>query len=336
MANFFTPDLFTCAELSGAVMRLPWVPSLLRPYFTEEGVRTTSITIDLDEVGIKLVSDSPRGSVGGQPSQGGPRKVVTIPSAHLSLYDTVHPEDVQDVRAFNSTEPETIANRLARKQAALRRDIEATLEYHRVGAVKGQVLDADGSTVLFDSFAAFGKTKATKTIAFPATAGAKNTLLRNVMDIVDTVDVAMGGNAYGPLMAICGANFWKWLTTGAETRAAYDQWYANHAAQFNHEDFLSGVFDYGGIRWCRYHKTVGGNALVATDKAHVFPTGNGIFRTFYAPADYVETVNTDGQAFYSRMEPKKFGKGYELEVQCNPISLCMFPEALVEVTGTEA
>ena len=74
----------------------------------------------------------------------------------------MHPEDVQDVRAFNSTEPETIANRLARKQANLRRDIEATLEYHRVGAVKGQVLDADGSTVLFDSFAAFGKTKKTK------------------------------------------------------------------------------------------------------------------------------------------------------------------------------
>ena len=31
-----------------------------------------------------------------------------------------------------------------------------------------------------------------------------------------------------------------------------------------------------------------------------------------------------------------FGKGYELEVQCNPISLCMFPEALVEVSGSES
>ena len=341
MANLFTPDLFTCAELSASVMRLPWVPSLLGQYFSSEGVRTTSITIDLDEVGIKLVPDSRRGTVGGQPSQGGPRKTVTIKSAHLSRYDVIHPEDVQDVRAFGTTEPETVANRLARKQAALRRDLEATLEWHRVGAVKGQVLDADGSTVLFDSFQAFGKSKATKSIAFPATEGSTdgtgpNTVLRACMDICSMVDVAMGGNAYGGLAAICGADFFKYLTTGAGTRHAYEAWYANHAPMFGQDPFLSGAFDFGGIRWYRYHKAVGGNTLVASNKAHVFPTGPGVFKTFFAPADYMDTVNTDGQAFYSKMERMDFDKGFQLEVQCNPVTLCMFPEALVEVTGTEA
>ena len=336
MPNLFTPDLFTCAELSAAVNRLPWIPSLLGPVFQTQSIRTTSAVIDLDEVGIKLVPDTRRGLAGGQGSQGGPRKTVVIPSAHLARYDTVHPEDVQDVRAFNSTEPETIANRLAQKQANMRRDIEATLEWHRVGAVKGQVLDADGSTILFDSFAAFGKSKKTKSVTFPIADSGADAVLRACMDIVDTVDTAMGGNAYTGIMAICGANFFKWLTTNPVTKKAYDLWYANHAAQFNHEPFLAGMFDYGGIRWCKYSKAVGGNTLVATNKAHVFPTGAGIFKTLFAPADYVETVNTDGQAFYSRMETKKFGKGYELEVQCNPISLCMFPEALVEVTGAEA
>jgi len=341
MPNLFTPDLFTCAELSASVMRLPWVPSLLGQYFSAEGVRTTAITIDLDEVGIKLVPDSRRGTVGGQPSQGGPRKTVTIKSAHLARYDVIHPEDVQDVRAFGSSEPETVANRLARKQANLRRDLEATLEWHRVGAVKGQVLDADGNTVLFDSFEAFGKSKATKSITFPATEGSTdgvgpNTVLRACMDICNMVDTAMGGNAFGGLAAICGADFFQWLTTGAGTRGAYEAWYANHAPMFGQDPFLAGAFDFGGIRWYRYHKAVGGNTLVATNKAHVFPTGSGIFKTFWAPADYMETANTDGQAFYSKLERMDFDKGYELEVQCNPITLCMFPEALVEVVGAES
>ena len=32
------------------------------------------------------------------------------------------------------------------------------------------------------------------------------------------------------------------------------------------------------------------------------------------------------------MDPKDRGRGYDLEVQSNPLTLCMFPEALVELT----
>jgi len=57
----------------------------------------------------------------------------------------------------------------------------------------------------------------------------------------------------------------------------------------------------------------------------------GVFRMFNAPANYNEAVNTLGQPFYSKAEPRKMGKGWDLEAQANPLAMCLFPEALVEL-----
>ncbi|MBM9539137.1 major capsid protein, partial [Desulfobulbus alkaliphilus] len=43
-------------------------------------------------------------------------------------------------------------------------------------------------------------------------------------------------------------------------------------------------------------------------------------------------VNTRGLPFYARMDERGRGRGYDLEVQSNPLTICMFPEALVELT----
>lgn len=325
-------DMFTCADLSAAVNKLPYKPSMLRQYFGTSSIRTTSAVIDVESHKLHLVSDSRRGTMGSV-AQHGSRKVISLPATHLSLVDAIMPEDVENVRAFGSTEPETIANRIARKQSALRANIEATLEYHRVGAVKGQVLDADGSTVLYDLFTDFGATAQTESITFPTAAGA-DVVLQKSMAISDKVSDAMGGTPFAGIAAICGATFWEKLVSNPVTREAYNEWYANNANRFGNEPFLRGAFEFGGITYYKYAKSVNGTSLVSANKCYAFPYGDGIFQTIYAPADYVETVNTDGQEFYSRIEERHMGKGYDLEVQSNPITLCMYPEALVEVTGS--
>ena len=77
---------------------------------------------------------------------------------------------------------------------------------------------------------------------------------------------------------------------------------------------------------------MGGRKLVDDDKAHLFPTGPGIWKMFYAPADWMETANTLGRDYYARMDVKERGRGYDIEVQSNPLTLCMYPEALMELT----
>ena len=77
--------------------------------------------------------------------------------------------------------------------------------------------------------------------------------------------------------------------------------------------------------------TVSGQRFIPLDVAQVFPVAKGVFRMFNAPANYNETVNTLGLPFYSKAEPRSLGKGWNLEAQSNPLALCLFPGALVEL-----
>lgn len=52
--------------------------------------------------------------------------------------------------------------------------------------------------------------------------------------------------------------------------------------------------------------------------------------TRYAPADYVETVNTIGLPFYAKQERLRLDKGVELEAQSNPLNLCTKPRAIIK------
>ena len=57
-----------------------------------------------------------------------------------------------------------------------------------------------------------------------------------------------------------------------------------------------------------------------------------LFVTNFAPADYVETVNTIGLPRYAKQEPMKMGKGIDIETQTNPLCLCTRPRAVVKLT----
>ena len=76
---------------------------------------------------------------------------------------------------------------------------------------------------------------------------------------------------------------------------------------------------------------VGGKTMVDAKKGHVDPVGPGIFKQYHAPADWMETVNTMGLEYYARMDLKEKGRGIDIEVQSNPLTLCTFPEALIEL-----
>ena len=58
------------------------------------------------------------------------------------------------------------------------------------------------------------------------------------------------------------------------------------------------------------------------------------FATYFAPADFNETVNTLGQALYAKQEPRKFERGTDLHTQSNPLPMCHRPGVLVKLTAT--
>lgn len=334
MATMNHPNLFTAVELTDAVNKLPRIPLRLGSLFEERGVRTTNVTFDVKQGRLFYVENQDR-SAGPKhiADRGSKRSAKVLACSHLPLADTVRPEDIQDVRGFGSDEPVGAATVINDKMQDLKAPLEATVEYHRLGAIKGKVMDADGKTVLHDYYSVFEVTKQTQDITFPSTASIKN---NPIMDAILAGKRAVANKASGlPIRyfeALVGSGFYDALTGHELVRKAFDLWLANQA-NWGDNDYRKRGFMYGGVIWVEASEQVDDKPLVETDKAHMYPVAPGVFKTFNAPANWMSTVNTIGRPFYAQMGELEMDRGFELEVQTNPLCMCMYPEALVEFTA---
>lgn len=213
MALFNNPDMFTSAEMTDAINKLPGTVFRFGGMFEAVGSRTTKIDIEVLNGRLTWVNDSPRGSVPDMLGERQPaRSVKTISTTHLAQMDVLAPEDIQDVRAFGSIELVTAATVVNDKLINLKRNLDMTLEYHRLGAIKGVVMDPDGR-VLHDIFNTFDVTKKTQTVSFPASSPKNsNPILSAIIEAKRKVEDAMRGNPYMRLEAIIGSDFYDMLT----------------------------------------------------------------------------------------------------------------------------
>jgi len=94
------------------------------------------------------------------------------------------------------------------------------------------------------------------------------------------------------------------------------------------------AFTFGGVLWVRYRGKVGGAAFVGDDEAYLVPEGvEDLFKSVYAPANYMETVNTLGVPHYAKLERLPFDKGVMGEAQSNPLHICTRPRAVIKLTA---
>ncbi|MDR3351731.1 MAG: major capsid protein, partial [Zoogloeaceae bacterium] len=141
---------------------------------------------------------------------------------------------------------------------------------------------------------------------------------------------ALGGKPVTGFVALCSPQFLDALTDHSKVKAAY----ANYQlAQDRLAGDLRDGFTYAGVDFIEYDVEVDGKKYIPDGKARFFPKAD-IFRQYFVPADYNDAVNTLGKEFYAISEERDKGKGWDLEVQSNPITICHFPEALVELSAT--
>lgn len=320
-------DLFTLTTLTAAVNKLPANPGKVGAMgiFAEKGIATTSVMIDEMEGRLVLVPDTSR-NIDGQAMRGGKRTRRTFTTAHLPLTAQLLPADLQNMTAFGSeTATDQQAKIINDKLTALKNSIEATREYHRIGALRGKILDADGTTVLYDLFKEFGVTKKSIDVAFTT---ASTDIRKACMEAKRFAEGKLGGVMVTGFRALCGKDYFDALTGHANVKKVFEGW---QAAQDRLGGDVRSGFVFGGIEFMEYDVTVSGQKFIPDDVAQVFPIGAGAFAMYNAPANYNETVNTVGQAYYAKSEPRRFGKGWDIEVQANPLALCLYPEALVEL-----
>lgn len=328
--DVFEQDAFSVQSLSAAINEQPYVPGRIGMLglFDESGITTTSMMIEKDGATLKLVSASERGAP-GQTTNSDKRKMVSFPSVHLQENASILADEIQNVRAFGSeSDLQTVETIVNQRLAKMRRQLDATLEYHRVGAIKGKVLDADGSTELLDLFTAFGLTQQTVAMAL----GTASTKVRTkVLQALKKMEDKLGSVPMSGVRVFCGATFWEEFIEHDAVKAAYDRWMDG--------DFLRqdprAAFPFAGATWERYRGKVGSVAYVGDDEAYMVPEGvPDMFITNFSPADYMEAANTVGLPYYAKQELMRMGKGVDLEAQSNPVTICTRPDAVIKLTRT--
>lgn len=336
MLDVFNDDAFSVVSLTDAINKIKFVPGRIGAMglFTPSGVATTSIAIEEKSGILSLVSPSPRGGPGSTLTKNR-RTLRNLTVPHFELNDAIMAEEVQGVRAWGQeTGTETVMAKVAERLALHSQVLAATEEYARIGAIKGIVTYADGTTLnLFTEFGVSAENERNWDLG--AGSPAAGVVRKTCAAVYRQIAGILEGASFTGVHAICGDDFFDDLIAHTEVRASYLQQQEASQLRTGYVDGGAGgsygSFNFGGITWENYRGSVGATTFIEAAKAYFFPVGvPGLFRTYFAPADYIETVNTMGQRLYAKQYDMPNGKGVHMDVQMNALHLCTRPNVLLK------
>ena len=339
MLEIFANNAFGISSLTLALNQVPYVPGLIGRLnlFEEKRLNTTTTMIEVRGERLALVPERPRGSPPTPDVHDG-SSLVPVGIPHFPVRTALYADAVQNVRAFGTEDQlETVIGVVNEREAGLGRRLDLTLEYLRLGAVKGIITTAADRVTgaplqqydLFDTF----KVPPQALLNWPII-GAGNSgdaaawagqLTALVNDLGRRMADAISGGMYQRIHGIAGKTFFDAFAMHPERRATlvYITPLPDPASN------LGTQVSFGEVTIEEYRGQVGAIKFVEDDKCYFFPVGApDLFAELYAPADYMEAVNTIALPRYSKMREMDFDKGVEIEAQMNVLPLCSQPRTL--------
>jgi len=323
LVDVFSGDAFKMTSMSAAITRAKHQPRIIGSMglFDSRPISTTVAVIEEESGLIALLPTRKRGaqaSTGKAPSR--TARAFNVP--HIPHEDTILASDVQDVRKMSGTQLEAIADVVNKRLKIMRSNHETTWEHMHAGALRGVILDADGSTVLFNLFTDFGVSEQSTDFLL-GTAGTN--IHTKVMTVVRSIEDELGGAVYDHIHAFCGKTWFDSFITHAKVEAAYARFQDGIALR---SDLRRG-FVFNDVVFQEYRGKVGSTAFFADGEARFFPVGvESLFVDTWAPANFIETANQLGQPLYARQEIQKHGLGIDIHTQSNLFAVCTMPKVL--------
>lgn len=336
-------DIFTMSSLTDAISHVDYVPGRIGQLnlYESEGVPDRTIVIEEDPITMALV---PQSAWGGVPTPNTTNARIARPFVipHVPIMDAIGPGEIQSVRAYAagqtpSTARMSVEEMRNRKLQVMQLKLQATLEYHRIGGIKGVVYDANGTTVIYNMFTQFNVAQQTLNMAL----GTTTTNILGKIRAAQRLSLAALGNAsFTGWRAIAGDTFFDQLVGHSKVEDKYLNSADNRLLR--EPDLAYGAIAFGGVVWENYRGSVGGVSFIESDKAYLFPTGvAGLFLQKNGPSDYIDRVNQlpgtpNGLPVEVRSEMKEMGKGINIEAQMNPLCLCTKPRAVIQLDNGAA
>jgi hypothetical protein len=333
--DVFKGDAFSVTSLTDAINKIPHKPGRIGELglFSSKGVANRSVILEERDGVLQLLVSKPYGAP-ADANKPQARRARNFMVPHFPLDDTVLADEVQGIRAFGSqSETEGVVQVVSNKIAQMRQSHEITLEYLRMGAIKGVVFDGDTTTVLHDLYTEFGVMAQASQDWDMHTAGTEQA--PKVTAALRLVEEALGGMPYDHIHCLMGDDVWDKFIVNTSVKTAYERWSGpSGMGDFLRADMRKG-FPFAGMYFENYRGKIGSTSYLAATEGRIFPVGApGLFQTIYAPADYMETVNTIGLPFYAKQERMAFDRGVSINTQSNPLNICTMPRTLIRITGS--
>lgn len=342
--DVFKSDAFSMMSMLRAIENIDYKPQFLGSLnlFEDQPQDTRVVSVESRNDTLALIQTS---KIGAPPSQrsADQRAVRNFNTARLAKASTIYADQIQNIRAFGSeTELQRVQTEVARRQTQLMNDLELTWEHHRLGAIQGIVLDADGSTIV-NFFTEFGVAQPTEvdfdfgTLSPSTPTGA---VRRKIESEIVRPLVRAGKGAFLPssqIYALCGDDFWDIFVNCSEVRSTY---LASVAAAALREPTAFTSFNFAGVTWVNYRGTDDGTTVaVASDEAKFFPVNApGVFQVAWAPGEFIDVANTPGVPALPLLLPDPSGRNafVTVELYSYPLFICTRPLMLrrAAVTGS--
>ncbi|MEM7422085.1 MAG: major capsid protein [Pseudomonadota bacterium] len=339
--DIFDNSAFRTRELSDAIDDIPNQFGMIGEMglFIPKPIRTQFFMLEERNGVLQLLQSSARGTpLPG--SRRGRRDLRAYSTLRFGQSRNVTADDIDGIRAFGSeSELVQVMDEVAERQTDIRQNVDITREYLRSGALRGVVSDADG-TLILDLFAEFGVSQTEIDFDF----GAADAQIQNkANDVRRAIELNLRGDVMTGVGALCSPGFWDALMANESFREAYK--FQSGLTPLR-EDLRDQGVSWQGIYWKEYlgqadvpqedGTTISRN-FIASGDARFFPMGTrNTFRQYNAPADYMDVINTPGQAFYSSMgrDPSGHNRFVSIEGQMNTVPICMRPRVLVRGHST--
>lgn len=317
---------FTLTELTAAINRFPvqWGRVSQSGLFADRGVRTRSITIEEQSGTLALLPTHEWGGEGTVASKTD-RNTFAFGIKQTVHEDLVTAADVQDVRAFGTEGLADMTTEVARRLQRMRARHDVTLEWKRMGALKGNVLNADGTSSLANLFSTFGIAQ----VSVDFTLGTAGTNIRDKCEAVyNQIQDNLRGDTMTGVRILVSSEFWGKLVVHPNVV----DYIKNTPSAKDFMQTRLGQIEVYGLVFEQYRAAVNGQRMIAIGEGHAYPEGTlDTFATYYAPADFNEAANTLGLPIYVKTWDKEGGRGTVIHTQCNSLPLCHQPAVLVRV-----
>lgn len=334
---------FTDQELTEAINILPNQYGRLESMgmFPIDPISSTIVEIRIEEGVLTLLPAKARGAP-ATPAARNLKKSLFLEVPHIPHLDTIKPSDIQNMNQVvaRSRGKVTLDSLMNKRLADMRSRHDLTLEFMRMAALKGVLLDGAGAT-LYDFFTEFAVVK--KSVAFALGTGTTD-VLSKCDEVVAHIENNAGGEVIGGVEALVDSAFFNKLIDHAKVKDKYVNWQAAQAmSNPKREDATGGatgrVFPFGAINFREARGSVtpfGGSAtpFVAASTGHAFPIGTrDTFVTYSAPPNRVDAANVAPDEVISiTTEILKHGQGVEMRSESNVLPLVRRPALIVELT----